>query len=126
MPIACLMTMSEFDGCIFSQCHMVLDLFYKKTQRKLRQTPMRKHRWRNVKQALSDISDPTHLQVTGFNKLRLGLTTEQATEQFISGPYVQMKANGLLFKDERAHDWFKGASDMESVSSSHLRYCCET
>ena len=78
-----------------------------------------KHVWRrNVRQALADISDPIHLQVRGYNKLRLGLSTEGATEQFISGPYVQMKANGRLFKDERARDWFKGEVDIESLSSA--------
>ena len=109
-----LMSMSEFDGSIFPHCHTVLDVFYKKTHKE----NYAKHLWRNVKQALSDISDPTYLQVTGFNKLRVGLSTESATEQFISGPYVQMKANGLLFKDERQRDWFKGESDTESVSSA--------
>ena len=99
-----LMSMSEFDGSIFPQCHSVLDVFYKKTHKE----NYAKHLWRNVRQALSDISDPTYLQVTGFNKLRVGLCTESATEQFICGPYVQMKANGLLFKDELQCDWFKG------------------
>ena len=103
-----LMTMSKFDGSIFSQCHTVLDVFYNYTN----------HLWRNVKQALLDISDPTHLQVTGYNRLRVGFSTEYATEQFISGPYVQMKGNGPLFKDERARDWFKSDSDTESVSSA--------
>ena len=109
-----LMSMSESDGSIFPHCHTVLDVFYKKTHKENHA----KHLWRNVKQALSDISDPTYPQVTGFNKLRVGLSTESATEQFISGPYVQMKANGLLFKDERQRDWFKGESDTESVSSA--------
>ena len=108
------MSMSEFDGSILPQCQTVLDVFYKKTHKE----NYAKHLWRNVKQALSDISDPTYRQVIGFNKLRVGLSTESATEQFVSGPYVQMKANGLLFKDERQRDWFKGESDTESVSSA--------
>ena len=109
-----LMSMSEFDGSFFPHCHTVLDVFCEKTHKE----NYAKHLWRNVKQALSHISDPTYVQVTGFNKLRMGLSTESSIEQFISGPYVQMKANGLLFKEERQRDWFKGESDTESVSSA--------
>ena len=70
------------------------------------------------------LEDPSlwRLSVTGLNALRLGITTSEASSKFLSTALHELKAKGLLFKDERARGWVndvQAKSDRESVASSH-------
>ena len=112
------MSMGEFDGTAFVDQEAVLEVFYKKTHK----DQYSKGLWLTLYTTLSEcLCDPTSwsLQTAGHNKVHPGLKAPEDLYAFVQGPYVQLQANGLLFKDEKQRDWFNPDSHSETSSSAH-------
>ena len=113
------MSPGEFDGSAFHDQEAVLEVFYKKTHKE----HYSKNLWLTLHTILTDsLPEPASwsLQIAGPNKVRLGLKAPEDLYSFVQGPYVQLQANGLLFKDEKQRDWFNpdSESDASSVCST--------
>ena len=94
------MSLGEFDGSAFHDQEAVLEVFYKKTHKE----QYSKNLWLTLHTILTDsLPEPASwsLQIAGPNKVRLGLKAPEDLCSFVQGPYVQLQANGLLFKDEK-------------------------
>ena len=106
-------------GTAFVDQEAVLEVFYKKTHK----DQYSKGFWLTLYTTLFEcLCDPTSwsLQTAGHNKVRLGLKAPEDLYAFVQGPYVQLQATGLLFKDEKQRDWFN--PDSHSDTSS----CCSS
>ena len=113
------MSLGEFDGSAFHDQEAVLEVFYKKTHKE----QYSKNLWLTLHAILTDsLPDPASwsLQIAGPNKVPLGLKAPEDLYSFVQGPYIQLQANGLLFKDEKQRDWFNrdSQSDASSVCST--------
>ena len=113
------MSLCELEHSDIGECDVVLEVFYKAILKE-RNT---KHLWIPRYDApYSCLKDPTlwRLSVTGLSALRVGITTSEASSKFLSTALHELKAKGVLFKDERARGWVndvQAESDKESVAS---------
>ena len=98
------MSLSELEHFDIGECDVVLVVFYKASLKE-RNT---KHLCITIYDALYNcLEGPSvlRLSVTGLNALRLGITTSEASSKFLSTTLHELKAKGLLFKEERGRGW---------------------
>ena len=115
-----LMTPGEVSGTALGPCSLVVGIFYRREQKDARA----KHLWWNVHKCLNTyFSDSSRwrLQLTGFNKVRLGIVGDADSTVFVREVAVELKAHGFNLKDERTGEWLgdgAGGSDNESRAST--------
>ena len=119
-PYFALMFEAEFEGTIFEECPLVMQL-YPKTSQKDAVAPFL---WHQIHSSLcqSDLDSAAFaLQLTGRFKLRLGFKSQEEGIKWFDSVRYDMDALGILFKDERTNKRISDlleASDSESTASS--------
>ena len=115
-----IMTPGELRGTALGPCSLVVGVFYRREQKDARS----KHLWWNIHRCLNTYfpdSSKWCLQLTGFNKVRLGIVGEADSYVFVREVAVELKAHRFNLKDERTGEWLgdgAGGSDNESRAST--------
>uniref|UniRef100_A0A7S1NJH9 Uncharacterized protein n=1 Tax=Eutreptiella gymnastica TaxID=73025 RepID=A0A7S1NJH9_9EUGL len=111
-PHFALMSYKEFTGSDLMDCELVAEVYFRRVVKERKA----KFLWMELEQVLNGKYDYA-LQVTHFNKCRVGLRTKEDLETFRKSTLLELMAGGITVKDERSQEFLTPYVADEEVES---------
>lgn len=109
-----IMTVAEYEGTAMTGAELVVEMFARREVRD-REGP---EIWNTVKSTCKAHGVEASLQVTGRNRLRVGISGQHNMNRFYQHVVVELSARGIASKDERTGEFLQDGPDSADDTTS--------